>query len=448
MSNPIRYTNVPNQPDYSGLHVAPDPVETSPEVVSGEEKIISSYEVLKQDETLYSPKKELPPVPDYPPTDHLPTTKEKKRWPRKYYIIGAIAVIVVILAATLGGYLGSRKKPSQEPDHSDNNNSPTTSTLPKEPSSLALDSSLSASDGGFVRYAVYNAPRNGSLAYSMSTGSGAPDDSRWEKAMSVEPQYPVANGTPIAISRLRQYAGDVTITNTDSAHAPSVPVGSVLSQRDPSNKRRKPQLGHDGINEKGFTALPESDLSAYWPYLVYQSREESLQINIWTGKFDSSDLSIRPTRGSQLGLVPTTRNYTKMVTHGRVGLFYQDEAGKLIAFDNPLRNKIPEGDKDANGTDVVWNSTFPDIRLPHTGQFSVFSIASDSNKTADTVDTLVLYRDDAQKIQQVWRNGTGNRWETSTPDAFQDIDGWSKIACVTPPMWTNAEEQMRLASAS
>lgn len=156
-------------------------------------------------------------MPDYPPTDHLPTTKEKKRWPRKYYIIGAIAVIVVILAATLGGYLGSRKKPSQEPDPSDNNNSPTTSTLPKEPSSLALDSSLSAvacttSDGGFLRYAVYNAPRNGSLAYSTSTGSGAPDDSRWEKAMSLEPQYPVVNGTPIAISRLRQYAGDVTVS--------------------------------------------------------------------------------------------------------------------------------------------------------------------------------------------------------------------------------------------
>lgn len=46
-----------------------------------------------------------------------------------------------------------------------------------------------------------------------------------------------------------------------------------------------------------------------------------------------------------------------MVTHGRVGLFYQDEAGKLIAFENPLRTKIPEGDKDANGTDVVWNSS-------------------------------------------------------------------------------------------
>ncbi|CAH0023439.1 unnamed protein product [Clonostachys rhizophaga] len=153
-----------------------------------------------------------------------------------------------------------------------------------------------------------------------------------------------------------------------------------------------------------FTALPESDLSAYWPYLVYQSREVSLQMVIWTGKFDSSDLSIRPTRGSQLGLVPTTRNYTKMVTHGRIGLFYQDEAGKLIAFENPLRTKIPEGDKDANATDGSWNS--------------------------------------------MWRNGTENRWETSTPNAFQDIGEWSKIACVTPPMWTNAEEQMRLASAS
>lgn len=71
-----------------------------------------------------------------------------------------------------------------------------------------------------------------------------------------------------------------------------------------------------------------------------------------------------------------------------------------------------------------------------------------SNKTADTVDILVLYRDESQKIQQVWRNGGENRWETSTPDAFQDIAEWSKIACVTPPMWTNVEEQMRLASAS
>jgi hypothetical protein len=115
--------------------------------------------------------------------------------------------------------------------------------------------------------------------------------------------------------------------------------------------------GHDGINEKGLTALPESDLSAYWPYLVYQSREVSLQMAIWTGKFDSSDLSIRPIRASQLGLVPTARNYTKIVTHGRIGLFYQDEAGKLTAFQNPLRTKIPESDKGANVTDVVWNSS-------------------------------------------------------------------------------------------
>jgi hypothetical protein len=212
MSNPIRYTNFPSQPDYSGLQVAPDPVELSPEVVPGEEKIVSSYEVLKQDEVLYSPKKELPPVPDYPLT-----TKEKKRWPRKYYIIGAIAVIVIILAATLGGYFGSRKMPSKELDPSDNTNSTTTSTVSNEPTSLALDSSIWAvvwttSDGGFVRCALYNAPRNGTLAYSMSTGSGAPDDSKWEQAISLEPQYPVANGAPIAISQLRQYAGDATVS--------------------------------------------------------------------------------------------------------------------------------------------------------------------------------------------------------------------------------------------
>ncbi|CAG9986446.1 unnamed protein product [Clonostachys byssicola] len=413
MSNPIRYANVPSQPDYSGLQVAPNPVESSPEVVSGEEKIIYSYEALKHDDTLYSPKKELPLAPDHPPATTpttAPTTKDKKRWPRKYYIIGAIAVVIVILSATLGV-------------------------------SQLLPGRLLTSDGGFVRYAVYNAPRNGSLAYSMSTGSGAPDDSKWEKAMSLKPQYPAANGTPIAISQLRQYAGDVT-------YQLEVFYLNKTNRINGENHNRAKGWGHDGINEKGFTALPESDLSAYWPYLVYQSREVSLQMVIWTGKFDSSDLSIRPARGSQLGLVPTTRNYTKMATHGRIGLFYQDEASKLIAFENSLKTKIPEGDKDANVTDVVWNSTFPDIRLPNTGHFTVFSVASDSNKTADTVDTLVLYGDDSQKIQQVWRNGTENTWETSTPDAFQDIDEWSKIACVTPPMWTNAEEQMRLAFAS
>ncbi|CAH0046452.1 unnamed protein product, partial [Clonostachys solani] len=283
MSNPIRYSNVPSQPDYSGLQVAPSPVESSLEVVPGEEKIISSYEVLKQDETLYSPKKELPPEPDLPPT-----TKDKRRWPRKYYII------VVIVAATLGGYFGSRKKQSQELDLLDNTNSTTTSTASNEPASLALDSSLSAvawttSDGGFVRYAVYNAPRNGSLAYSISTGSGAPDDSKWEKAMSLEPQYPVANGTPIAMSQLRQYATDVT----------------------------------------------------------YQ-----------------------------------------------LEVFYLNETHRI------------------NG----------------------------KNHNRD--------KDGSRRIQQVRRNGTESRWETSTPEAFQNIDEWSKIACVTPPMWTNVEEEMRLASAS
>ncbi|CAG9946383.1 unnamed protein product [Clonostachys rosea f. rosea IK726] len=295
MSNPIRYTNFPSQPDYSGLQVAPDPVELSPEVVPGEEKIVSSYEVLKQDEVLYSPKKELPPVPDYPLT-----TKEKKRWPRKYYIIGAIAVIVIILAATLGGYFGSRKMPSKELDPSDNTNSTTTSTVSNEPTSLALDSSIWAvvwttSDGGFVRCALYNAPRNGTLAYSMSTGSGAPDDSKWEQAISLEPQYPVANGAPIAISQLRQYAGDAT----------------------------------------------------------YQ-----------------------------------------------LEVFYLNETHRV----NGGSHSRAKG----------W------------GQL----------------------QDESQKIQQVWRNGGENRWETSTPDAFQDIAEWSKIASVTPPMWTNVEEQMRLASAS
>ncbi|KAK7212593.1 hypothetical protein V2G26_019771 [Clonostachys chloroleuca] len=78
MSNPIRYTNVPNQPDYSGLQVAPDPVETSPKVVPGEEKIISSYEVLKQDETLYSPKKELPQCRTIHPRIICPRQKRRK----------------------------------------------------------------------------------------------------------------------------------------------------------------------------------------------------------------------------------------------------------------------------------------------------------------------------------------------------------------------------------
>ncbi|KAI9154841.1 hypothetical protein HJFPF1_07400 [Paramyrothecium foliicola] len=393
--------------------------------------------------------------------------REERFLRQRYYVLAAVAVILAIVGIIFGGvfgtkdnYGGSREEDSAQDggtSHTESTSITTitsistapvtstskttssasfTSSLPTASPTDGLTKSIAAvgwkgNDGVSENIFVVSQDSEGILQYTRSDGSGS-----YARQQPLSTEYDPKLGSPITMSALVQLSGEKPAIQLELFYLND---SSVVNGINYNEEKSSNGFGYDSINSVGFTSVEGGSMAAYWPLILFQDMNAHLQLILFDGvqPWSSFDLSILAMDQTELAIVPITRNYTRVLHDGWIGLFYQDTAGKLIPRANP-RDTVKGGAKELAGLMQWWSiDRFPEIVLPEKASFAAFSIgrSDDDDTFKDEVNTYVLYQDGSSDIKLVWLDNDEEGWQQSSPEALKGADAGTDIACITSPTW-------------
>lgn len=168
-----------------------------------------------------------------------------------------------------------------------------------------------------------------------------------------------------------------------------------------------------------------SRLGCYWPYIMSQDAGGSLRWTEFVGPGDSrvdwyrndTGIDARGSEGTGMVPLPITQSF-----RNEAGFVYRGTDGRLAT-----------GVKEYNTTESPeWGQSQPAVAIPAESAIAAFSVGRDN--TPDSVDTYILYQDDAGVIQVVWRDGKDGHDGWQGPQTYPALDNaeiGTDIACAT-----------------
>lgn len=105
----------------------------------------------------------------------------------------------------------------------------------------------------------------------------------------------------------------------------------------------------DSIRDKEIKTHRDSAIASYWPWIIYQGDDE--QLYAVTNKqhpgpstsWVSSELGVYGTDGTSLAIVPTSANFSDIITKGGFAAFLRGGDGKLTAYLNETADSKSPG---------------------------------------------------------------------------------------------------------
>ncbi|KAH8662553.1 hypothetical protein BX600DRAFT_437934 [Xylariales sp. PMI_506] len=310
---------------------------------------------------------------------------------RRDFWLGCLVLLLVIIAAVLGGELGTRKSTAGPAATATATSTATITT------STSTSTSTPTSIGANSRLAVTGWTTG--QEYSIRLFFQGPDD-------------------------LLRYSA---YESTSGSWAEPVKMQFELYYLDESSYLRAQDFspgvtGNGSFSFENFAASPSSQLSTYWPSLIYEGADGSFfevtyagnhTVNIWNAQAVAQAGAL--VSGSGVVELTTTPNYTSL------SFFSQDSSGALLIQERDVNNS-------------TWKTT--------AGQ-AIASIPEGSSLGA--LYTPAIGGNDAN-VYVLWQDVTGDikvsdlnsGWSgSSTPDAFKNAVNGTSIACLTPVSFYN-----------
>lgn len=225
------------------------------------------------------------------------------------------------------------------------------------------------------------------------------------------------------------------------------------------NPNHSPKMQDDSIGDVNLTTGAKSSIAAYWPYVVFQDGDGELNevMNVPfanaalhpAAEWATRKLGVRGADGTRLAVVPLSANYSRIVSKGGYGIFYQRNDGRLFAH-IPDLGSLPSNYTSSwptcKSTSAEWvrldhcsanterrrdTADFPSISIPEGNSLAAFATARDSD-TNQRVNTYLLYQGSDNHINIVWVDDN-TTWKTAAPTALKGADRGTNIACLTMP---------------
>jgi len=103
------------------------------------------------------------------------------------------------------------------------------------------------------------------------------------------------------------------------------------------NDQSSPRIVEDSINSKLYVTGSESNLAAYWPWVIFQDSKGGLvhvrnnppSAMTPASEWAWANINITALVGTKLAMVPVSTNYTRIASRGGYGVFYQGTDSRL-----------------------------------------------------------------------------------------------------------------------
>ncbi|XDG04340.1 hypothetical protein ABKA04_003955 [Annulohypoxylon sp. FPYF3050] len=352
---------------------------------------------------------------------------KKKLW----IMIGVLAAVAILIGVIVGAVVGSRSsKNGATGAESSNSNSNSTS---------------SSGDGKTVNTTAVRPLTRLSVTGRRLPGNGFTSRLFWQGGDNHirTSGYSSTGGTwstPLVFSGLDAKPG-TPIPATIYLAFPQFQVYYLNS----SNTFRGINFGEDetvpksdSINDRlAFTVDDGSQMSAYWPYIIYQNSNLTFHRQVYdsggSGYFNDTMQSWFNPEAVPMGdnktgfaVVPTVKEFKGPYA---AGIAYRDLNGRLSVFSFG-----------GDDTGISWDTGSPNIAIP--AQTAIGALAVGRPNTNST-NTWILYQDENNKIRCVYQDDA-NGWKG--PVDVGDADAGTDIACLTEsvynqPTQTSLSEQ-------
>lgn len=427
------------------------------------------------------------PVGSHPPygAGELAITAQTPRRKRLWIAIGVLVAVIVILAAVLGGVFGSRAanassgdetSPQTGGDSGDSDGagdadstatgdapSPTTTNPPpviRQGSGLSV-AGWRRPDGSVETFLFYQDPQDG-LRYSRSDTNDRTqgnESTRWGSPISFGGDF-VKPGTHLGATAF--ILGDKhKVSLTQTSFFAAIPNSLLQPQLEifytgfetrllgiSINNQLKPNTTDDSINQVDINTSPDTDITALWPWIIYQDASGGLihtrnrvqgENRSPSSNWDVNKLNLKALAGSRLSMTPMLTDFGRLATKGGYAIFYQ-------APDSQLATHITDLDSDQLDEEypLSWPTTLPAITLPKLAPIAAFSVARAGGDELGRVDTYVLYLDGDADINVLYTDswsGSEVEWKTARPEALRGVDEDTDIACLNMPSSRKGAEE-------
>ncbi|KAH7317021.1 hypothetical protein B0I35DRAFT_434413 [Stachybotrys elegans] len=373
---------------------------------------------------------------------------------KRCLLLSALVILAILITAILGGVLGSNAARARDTSPASSSSPATTSpsaTTPSAPESPATTSSTVAvpldtssvlasaswhnmdneEDQSFV---AYQRP-DGSFQVSRYVKPFISDDGFWAPPHSIRPENTPKSQSGLAIGQLfMNQSSYLDMTFISRSNTLDGALFDTSAQWNDLELRQERELRKE---------VPgNSRLAAFGIMMVFQENDGTLTLRRrygndarWNTEMVSENITDAMS-GTNLAIVPLSANYTEVYNERALGVFYQNQSGRLVARAHGERGSP------ANS----WPSNFPEIELAPGGPFAAFSVRRASDFRNDLVNTFILYESTSSAMTMLWTDD-GEVWRSSTPEGLAGANPGTSIACTSPDT-LDEEDYWTLGAAS
>ncbi|KAI0971465.1 hypothetical protein F4678DRAFT_85102 [Xylaria arbuscula] len=332
-------------------------------------------------------------------------------------LIGIGILILIVVGAVVGGVVGSRR--------SDSVSSTATPGTPTSPSSSSPTSAVTSSrpiqsnsglavagwrtQNDYFDFRVFYQDQDDDLRFSEYQSDGA----GWGNSTKVDREDVMLNTTlgATVILEMNPPQYELFFHNTSS-----LVTGNNF-------RDRVTRLGgdFDSIDNYPLLAHTRSRLSTYWPYIVLQRPNGTLQVVNWIGTdptlWKNQSLEIVASEGTSLAVIPLSSSYQAPY---KAALVYRRTDGILAL------HSLEYGTA-GSGLQTV------EIGGSYESSFGAFAVARENDLNKGT-NMYILYQTESNDLEYVYFKG--DSWELgSSSDVLKNADPSTDITCLTESIW-------------
>jgi hypothetical protein len=193
------------------------------------------------------------------------------------------------------------------------------------------------------------------------------------------------------------------------------------------------------ISQLTYTAGRYSGLVSYWPSIVFQDDEGTLQeiqynLTKSTTGWSQNSLNVIGWNSSRLAEVPLRADFL----NGGVNVFYQRDDQEMISFGRNSSLWSPGIIHIANLNSWLTTAELTtgdlSVRIPPGASIGAFAVRRPQD-TNNNMDVYVLWQDASSSIQMMWLDDESGWKGPSTYTSLNGSDSGTSIACLTPSAW-------------